>query len=108
MLELFVNRGLPLNEVNEYNGSLLNVASSYPDMVEYLLKLGVKTELKNRWGTTALMSAVSSGCPMTVKHLLSAGADVNAENNQGERVLKKAKDSTYDTRGEIVDLLKKR
>lgn len=108
MLQLFVSRGLPLNETDQYSGSLLSVSSTYPDMVEHLLKLGVKTDLKNMWGGTALMSAVSGGCPMTVKLLVAAGADVNATNTEGESVMQKAKKSDYDTKAEIVEMIKKK
>jgi len=108
MMQLFVDRGLPLNEPDQYTGSLVSAATSYPDMVEYLLKLGVKTDLKNMWGGTALMMAVNTGCPITVKHLLAAGADVNAVNKEGESVMQKAKKADYDTREEILEMLKKK
>jgi ankyrin repeat protein len=106
LLEPFLNRGLPLDVTDKYEGSLLHSAGAYPDMVDHLLKRGVPTNLTNMWGTTSLMSVVNSGCVRSVKLMIDAGAPINTTNKEGKSAIHMAKKLDYDTRDEILSMLK--
>ncbi len=64
-----------------------------------------KSWVTKKWpdGTTLLIYAARKGQLKAVKYLISAGADVNASNNDGETALSVAEDEGHD---DVVDLLK--
>ena len=58
--------------------SILNIAVTYPEALEYLLAKGVYPDMPNAFGKTPLMYAVQANQLETVKILLRAGANPNA------------------------------
>ncbi|MBF0295174.1 MAG: ankyrin repeat domain-containing protein [Magnetococcales bacterium] len=58
--------------------NILNVAISYPDAIDYLLKKGADPEAANEFGKTPLMYAAQYNQVESAKLLLEAGANPNA------------------------------
>jgi len=70
-------------------------------LIHLLLRHGANVNVRDIHGYTVLMYGESS--PAVVKLLLGAGADANARNNEGRKVLEMA--DTIDNK-EVVALLK--
>lgn len=64
------------------------------DVVSDLLRSGVDVNQANDQGSTALMMAVDTASPETVKLLVQAGADVGARDKQGRSVADRAEGNT--------------
>lgn len=72
------------------NSPLMYAITRYdPVLVKVLIAKGADVNLKNKRGTTPLMTAVMSrgSSAENVKLLLAAGADTDAHNNDGETAL---------------------
>ena len=70
--------------------SVLNRAArnGNAELVELLLAHGAAVNWKDKFGNTALMSAVNSKTPAVVGLLLRGGAEVRAKNRQGHTALR--------------------
>ena len=87
------------------NGSKVWFASRNVRTCKIALESGLfDVNMENKYGRTALMSAVDIEDYNTVKLLLDNGADVNMENDYGNTALDYAKE--YE-RTEIIELLNK-
>jgi len=51
-----------------------------PDVVRLLTKNGADVNLKDPWGTTALMLSILGGSKTVAQTLLDLGANINARN----------------------------
>ena len=67
----------------------LHWAAHQDDLVaaEVLLAAGARTDLRNRYGATALLVAATNGSPSMLERLLAAGADPNISLPEGESAL---------------------
>ena len=67
----------------------LHWAAHRDDLVaaEVLLDAGARTDLRNRYGATALLVAATNGSPSMLERLLAAGADPNISLPEGETAL---------------------
>jgi len=73
------------------------------DIVNYLVQQGANLEVRDANGDTALLLAIRQGNHRLVRHLVSAGADVNAE-NAGDNALAIAQRLGF---GDIAQLLQR-
>ena len=80
--EMLLAQGLPLAP-DKYNNTLLHAlgSSSHPKMVDFAINHGIAVNAKNSFGKTALHSACYS--IDIARELISHGADVNAQDNEG-------------------------
>jgi ankyrin repeat protein len=76
-----------INLVDDDSDNVLMYAAFYaqPEIMELLLKKGVKADSRNKAGQTALMWCTNEKDKMAL--LLKYGADVNAKSNNGNTVL---------------------
>jgi len=103
MIKMLVEHGADVNSRDSYEQSVLMYCLHSPEIVDYLIKKGADVDTRDRYGYTALMQAVTEHKPeykTSVKLLVEAGADVNAENKRGEVIL----ELTYDK--EIMEFLR--
>ena len=75
------------------------------DIVKELLAAGADVNMQNRYGETALMTAVASKDLDTVKELITAGADVNMQNRYGETALYRASSNGSKHSGIVEELI---
>ena len=79
--------GANVNNPDASGNSVLFGAVWWPDAVQALVDAKADVNLKNKVGSTPLMSAAMQGEPESIKILLAAGADVKAVNNAGQSAL---------------------
>ena len=85
LISLFIERGAPVNAVDEEGNTLLIIASRYNDeLVQYLLRHGADSNKQNNSGKTALMEADSEA---TISSLLAFGANPNLQDENGKTAL---------------------
>src|SRR5690349_11570495 len=72
-------------------------------VLSYLLKEGLHPDVRDQYGTTPLMEACRFGRAKCVRLLVSAGADVNAEDKEKATVLMYACDGA--SSGKVVVFL---
>ena len=63
------------------------VRKGHDKCVEAVVRSGADVNMKDKDGSTALMSATVQGEMKCVEILIAAGADVNHKNNDGETAL---------------------
>ncbi|XP_006635081.2 CARD- and ANK-domain containing inflammasome adapter protein [Lepisosteus oculatus] len=78
-----------INAVNSLNESLLHIAAlnGQVPIIEFLLRKGVKMDLRDRKGRTALHRAAENGHSMAVKSLVQAGANIYAMDKESKTPL---------------------
>ena len=57
------------------------------EIVKVLVEKGVKIDLQNRWGNTALMRASDWGRLDIFQYLVENGVNINIKNNDGDTAL---------------------
>ncbi len=82
-----IANGANVNNPDEGGSSPIFGAVWWPDAVKTLIDARADVNLKNKVGSTPLMSAAMQGETESVKLLIAAGADVKAVNNDGMSVL---------------------
>ena len=77
------------------------VEEGHDEIVDILLQHGAYLESKDGYGNTALLRALHFGRGLLAERLISAGADIDATNNDSETVSKKARASLEDQKESI-------
>jgi ankyrin repeat protein len=80
ILKLLIDRGVDVDAVrNEKNNTALHLAANFghSKVVELLVESGADTNLKNYYGYTPLILAISEDIKEMVKILLDSNADIN-------------------------------
>ncbi len=80
---------LLLDEQDENGNTPLHIAAGkgLEDVVEYLVRLGADTSVKNKEGNTPLHIAAGKGFGDVVKYLVRLGADTSVKNKEGNTPL---------------------
>ncbi len=84
--EYLIGLGLNVNEP-DIDGYTPIMLSRNIEMVEFLISKGAKTNVKNKWGETALMWATYNGYIDVVEYWQNKGMSINATDNNGRNVL---------------------
>ncbi|XP_023228069.1 ankyrin repeat domain-containing protein 50-like [Centruroides sculpturatus] len=89
LMELFLNRGVDLNVVNERGETPLVCAidKGYDSTAIFLIKCGTDTKICDRYGQTALHHAAQRNRSEVVAHLLEVGCPVNGQDVNGDTAL---------------------
>ena len=110
-IELLIAAGADVNQADDRIGfSSLTFAalSENPKCVELLLNAGADVNHQDRFGNTALMTAIEYGKGGAVKILIDSGVDVNIKNQQGKTALKNAKENCKECLQMLKDAAAKR
>lgn len=67
-------------------GHIINY-STYEEVIDYFLSIGLDVNTKTRFGHTALFALARRNCPQTFEKAINLGADVNAEDRLGQTAL---------------------
>jgi ankyrin repeat protein len=101
---VLLDRGAAVNWSSRDGGTALIEASDRCKagrIIHILLKAGASVNAVGKFGNTALMIAVRSGNESAVQEFITAGADLNLANADGETALSAARDHPF--REEIHD-----
>jgi uncharacterized protein len=92
-IELWLNRGIPLNatDANGRTALMITAGNGHSDATKYLLERGADINVQDGDGRTALIIAVIGGHDDTVKLLLRWRADVNVVDAAGRTALAEAR-----------------
>ena len=116
VIKTMVSRGGDLKETDNYGHTILmylfrnahnrDNSDISLEMVKYLLENGVDVNARNNINQTALMFAVDSVVdPKFIELLIAAGADINAEDDNGYNAYRIAKE--YNPNPAIAETIKK-
>lgn len=88
-IELFLNRGVDLNVLNERGETPLVCAidKGYDATAIFLIKCGTDLKICDRYGQTALHHAAQRNRAEVVAHLLEMGCPVNSQDINGDTAL---------------------
>ena len=105
IIEIFMTKGIDINEANRSGYRLLHKAArkGNQEVVEFLITKGANINAVNGKGRTPLEEAARKGNQEVVEFLITKGADINAVDHYGNRALRYAK---WNNHPEIVELLK--
>jgi len=90
IINYFLSRGLPVNQVNEEGNTVfMNAAASNRDTatLALLLPLTKDINLQNKAGSSALALAVRNNSPEIVAYLLNHGANINTTDAKGNNLV---------------------
>ena len=76
-----------VTDIKGYTPLIIAVYNNQPNVVEFLLQHGARTETHDQVGNTALMGVCFRGYKEIVSMLLDAGVDVDQRNHQGATAL---------------------
>jgi hypothetical protein len=97
--QYFLSLGVDVNHKNLNGMSPLGLAANRgrSDIVTLLVtEYEANIEVKTSWGGTVLMLAAKRGFEKCVETLVTLGADVRAQDNNGRTAYEKARDRGYD------------
>ncbi len=110
IIKILVAKGADLNSVNDAGITALMSAliegNNNIEMIKYLIENGIDVNAKNADNLTAMMMASASITdPEIIKLLITAGADISEEDNNGYDSYKIAKE--FNPNPEIAETIKK-
>jgi len=76
-----------LTDPKGYTPLIIAVYNNQPEVVEYLLRRGARTDMHDQSGNTALMGVCFRGYKNIVVMLIDAGVDIDQRNHQGATAL---------------------
>ncbi len=109
MVQIILDHGAKINELDEAGDTALNEAASLGmlDIVKLLIERGAKVDVPNNEGETALLQTARYSYVDVVKYLLESGANYYHKNYKGNSALDIAKEEGEDYGEGMVEFLTK-
>jgi ankyrin repeat protein len=86
--KLLLTQGISPTDLDLYGA----VLKDQPEMVKWLLELGLNPNAADQFGRTILMEAATWGSAQSIRVLLEAGADIHAQNHVEATALNQTRD----------------